>query len=151
MSLTTSANILFDTNIYLRVLFSDAYAAHHHERFARFAPRTYLCSVVAGELYAGTHTVQTRRIVDGLLSPYHRVNRLVFPLSSDWEQMGKVMADIARTQPAYRSKLPALQNDVLIALSATRIGATVVSENVKDFALIQQFVPFQLVPLSPPG
>ena len=58
MSLATSANILFDTNIYLRVLSSDAYATHHHERFAQFAPRTYLCSVVAGELYAGTHTVQ---------------------------------------------------------------------------------------------
>lgn len=62
-----SANILFDTNIYLRVLSSDAYAAHHYERFAQLAPRTYLCSVVAGELYAGTYTVQTRRLVDGLL------------------------------------------------------------------------------------
>lgn len=151
MSLAILTNILFDTNIYLRVLSSDAYAAHHHERFAQFAPRTYLCSVVAGELYAGTHTARTRRLVDGLLAPYHRVNRLVFPLPGDWERMGKVMADIARKQPSYRSKLPALQNDVLIALSAIRIGATVVSENTKDFVLIRQFVTFSLLSLSPSG
>jgi predicted nucleic acid-binding protein len=138
--LATSANLLFDTNIYLRVLHSEAYARRHQDQFARFAPRTYLCSVVAAELYAGAHTVQNIRIVDRLLAPYVRVNRVIFPNHTDWVAMGKVTASILQTSPGYRSKLPALQNDILIALSARRIGATVVSENEDDFRLIQQFV-----------
>ncbi len=63
--------------------------------------------------------------------------------------MGKVAARLLRTAPGYRSKLPALQNDILIALSAKRVGATIVSENEKDFVLIQRFVSFSLFPLSP--
>ena len=63
--------------------------------------------------------------------------------------MGKVAARILRTAPNYRSKLPALQNDILIALSAKCVGATVASENEKDFVLIQRFVSFTLFPLSP--
>lgn len=143
--MATSGNIFFDTNIYLRVFYSAEYARHHQQRFARLAPHTYLCSVVAGELYAGAHTLQTARLVDGLLAPYVRVQRLVFPNHNDWVDMGKVTASILQARPAYRSKLSALQNDILIALSAKRIGATVVSENVKDFTLLQQFVSFCLL------
>lgn len=149
--MATSANTLFDTNIYLRVLHSEAYARRHQNRFARFAPRTYLCSVVAAELYAGAHAVQSIRLVDSLLAPYIRVNRVVFPNHNDWTAMGKVTASILRTTPGYRSKLPALQNDILIALSARRIGATVVSENEEDFTLIQRFVSFALLGLPPPS
>ena len=148
--MATSANIFFDTNIYLRVLHSEMYARRHQERFARFAPRTYLCSVVAAELYAGAYSVQSLRLIDSLLAPYLRVNRCIFPNHNDWVAMGKVAARILRTAPGYRSKLPALQNDILISLSARRIGATVVSENEEDFALIQRSVSFSLLVLPPP-
>lgn len=149
--MATSANILFDTNIYLRVLHSELYARRHQERFARFAPRTYLCSVVAAELYAGAHTVQSLRLIETLLAPYLRVRRYVFPNHNDWVAMGKVAARILRATPGYRSKLPALQNDILISLCARRIGATIVSENGEDFILIQRSVSFSLLVLAPPS
>ena len=149
--MATSGNIFFDTNIYLRVLYSEEYARQHHERFAELAPHTYCCSVVAGELYAGAHTVQAIRLVDDLVAPYVRVNRLVYPNHRDWVDMGKVTADILANRPDYRSKLPALQNDILIALCARRIGAAVVSENRKDFSLIQKFCSFSFLTLPPPG
>ncbi len=145
-----SGNVLFDTNIYLRVIYSAEYARRHREHFARLAPRIHLCSVVAGELYAGAHTVQAIRLIDGMLAPYVRVNRLVFPNHNDWVDMGKVAAGILSAHPGYRSKLPALQNDILIALSARRIGATVVSENAKDIALIQKFISFSFLVIPPP-
>ncbi len=148
--MATFAKILFDTNIYLRVLHSDSYERQHHDRFARFAPRTYLCSVVAAELYAGAHTVQDIRLVDRLLAPYLKSGRVVFPPHNDWVDMGKVTANIVRRAPSYRSKLPALQNDILIALSAKRSGATLVSENAADFVLIQRFVSFSLFVLPAP-
>jgi predicted nucleic acid-binding protein len=149
--LATFANVLFGTNIYPRILHSEVHERLHRERFARFAPRTYLYSVVAAELSAGAPTVQSVRLVDHLLAPYLRVGRLAALHHNDWISMGKVTAHILRTAPSYRSKLPALQNDILIALSAKRVGATVVSENEEDFALIQRFVSFSLLPLLPPA
>lgn len=110
----------------------------------------YLCSVVAAEIYAGAHTVQSMRLVDRLLAPYLKSGRVVFPHHSDWIAMGKVAAIIVRRAPSYRSKLPALQNDILIALSAKRCGATLVTENEADFVLIQRFVSFSLYPFPPP-
>jgi predicted nucleic acid-binding protein len=148
--LATFAKVLFDTNIYLRVLHSDSYERQHHDRFARFAPRTYLCSVVAAELYAGAHTAQDIRLVDHVLAPYLKVGRVVFPRHNDWVEMGKAAANIVRQAPSYRSKLPALENDILIALSAKRSGATLVSENAADFVLIQRFVSFSLFVLPAP-
>ena len=148
--MATFAKVLFDTNIYLRILHSDFYERQHHDRFARFAPRTYLCSVVAAELYAGAHTVQDIRLIERLLAPYRKVGRFVLPRHSDWIAMGKVAAILVRRAPSYRSKLPALQNDILIALSAKRCGATLVTENEADFVLIQRFVSFSLFPFPPP-
>ena len=71
-----SGHVLFDTNVYLRVLRSEAYARSHLERFTRLAPRTYLCSVVVAELYAGARTLSGVRLIDGLLAPYLRVRSL---------------------------------------------------------------------------
>ncbi|MGH7820145.1 MAG: type II toxin-antitoxin system VapC family toxin [Candidatus Binatia bacterium] len=140
MSSEISGKVLFDTSVYLRILRSEVYARKHRERFARLAPRTYLCSIVAAELHAGARTIQGMRLIDGLLSPYARVGRVVFPIHADWVDQGKVLASLAIEQPAFRSKLPGLQNDVLIGLSARRIGATVLTENSRDFALIRPHV-----------
>ena len=104
--MATSGNIFFDTNIYLRVLHSEEYARRHHECFAELAPHTYCCSVIAGELYAGAHTVQTIRLVDDLIAPYVRVNRLVYPNHGDWVDMGKVTADILQPGPTIDRNYP---------------------------------------------
>jgi predicted nucleic acid-binding protein len=54
------------------------------------------------------------------------------------------MTVIEERDRGWRSKLPALLNDVLIALSARRIGATVVTYNGKDFRLIRRHKEFLL-------
>jgi predicted nucleic acid-binding protein len=140
--LETSGNVLFDTNIYLRVLRSEDYARGHLERFRRLAPRTYLCSVVAAELYAGARTLGGMRLVDGLLAPYVRIGRVTFPNHNDWLDMGKVAAEIGIADAGSRVRATALENDILIALSAKRVGAVVVTENEKDFSLIRKHVSF---------
>ncbi len=145
----TSGNILFDTNVYLRVLHSELYAHQHRERFSRLAPRTFLCSVVAGELYAGAVDIPGLRTVDRLLAPFAAVNRVVFPNHHDWVEMGRINAGLLLRYPRYRAKLMSLQNDILIAMSARRIGAAVVTENARDFQLIQEVAPFSLLVLRP--
>jgi predicted nucleic acid-binding protein len=143
--LELSGHVLFDTNIYLRVLRSEAYARRHLERFARLAPRTYLCSVVAAELYAGARTLSGVRLIDGLLAPYLRVGRVAFPNHNDWLDMGKTAAEIGLIDRGSRFRVTAIENDILIALSAKRVGAVVVTENARDFSLIREHLSFAYV------
>lgn len=42
----------------------------------------------------------------------------------------------------------ALWNDALIALSARQIGATVVTRNVRDFALLRRYARFESEPFQ---
>lgn len=54
------------------------------------------------------------------------------------------MTGIADRDRGWRSKLPALLNDVLIALCARRIGARVLTYNGRDFRLIRRHRDFAL-------
>jgi predicted nucleic acid-binding protein len=51
---------------------------------------------------------------------------------------------IVERDRSWRSKLPALLNDILIALCARRIGATLLTYNGKDFRLIRRHKEFAL-------
>jgi len=51
---------------------------------------------------------------------------------------------IEERDKGWRSKLPALLNDVLIALCACRLGATLLTHNREDFRLIRRHRDFSL-------
>ena len=78
-----------------------------------------------------------------------RTGRLVAPTFADWLEASDVVTTIERTDASWRSKLPALLNDVLIALSARRIGATVFTYNAGDFRLVRRHRAFSLRVLAP--
>lgn len=86
----------------------------------------------------------TRRLVQEMIRPMERAGRLVTPTFADWVDASDVVAAIEETDRRWRSKLPLLANDVLIALSARRIGATVVTYNAQDFELIRAHREFSL-------
>jgi hypothetical protein len=71
------------------------------------------------------------------------------PTFADWKDAGKLIAQLARKEPSRRSKLQQLLNDVLIALCARRIGATVFTSNRDDFELIRRYRAFSLEVLAP--
>lgn len=144
-----SGNVLVDTNVYLRILRSADYARRHYDRFAELSPRIFLCSVVAGELYAGARSAEAVKSVDELLRVFLRTGRVVFPNHRDWSQMGRVAAVLWNARRDLRSRLPSLQNDILIALSARRVGATITTENESDFRLIGKHISIKLLPLMP--
>ena len=56
------------------------------------------------------------------------------------------MVESAVVPPSNRTdpKMPTLWSDVLIALSARQIGATLVTRNVADFELLRRYVRFEL-------
>ena len=135
--------LVFDTSVYIAAIRSGP-SSPALLVLQDDLPRTYLASVVAAELRAGSTTESARRAVHEFTGWADRVGRVVTPGASDWERAGDVLGRIRKTEPRLRSKVPTLWNDVLIALSARQIGATLVTRNVADFERLRRYVRFEL-------
>jgi predicted nucleic acid-binding protein len=136
--------VLIDTSVYIDACRSADARARFRTSLLPLLPVTYLTAVVAYELRVNALDRDTRGLVDAMIHPLQRAGRVVAPVFADWVEASEVITTIERTDRSWRSQLPALLNDVLIALSACRIGATVVTHNARDFRLIQKHRPFSL-------
>ena len=87
---------------------------------------------------------RTRGLVQEFISPMERTGRVVNPTFEDWVEASAVVTAIEEKDRGWRSKLPALLNDILIALCARRIGATLLTYNKDDFRLIRRHKNFSL-------
>ncbi len=107
-----------------------------------------LSSVVLMELTAAAHDPSERKVYEQLFHTYREDNELIVPNDDDWLLASKVLYLL--TQSRRRSdggKLRRLDKgvsqrmalDALIAVSARRCNVGVVTENWKDFKLIQRF------------
>ena len=83
-----------------------------------------------------------------LVDQFDRLGRVVTPDARSWNLAGDVLGDIRRREPGLRAKIASLWNDALIALSARQIGASVVTDNVRDFELLRRSVRFDLEPFG---
>jgi predicted nucleic acid-binding protein len=135
---------LLDTNVYLFAINSEAGVTLFAQRFLPFVFRTYLSSVVVEELYAGALDRQGVQLVERYTSTLERAGRIVSPTFQDWKDAGKLVADLTRKEPGRKSKVQQILNDILIALCARQIGATLFTFNRDDFALICRYKPFSL-------
>jgi predicted nucleic acid-binding protein len=139
--------LVFDTTVYIAAIRGGVFGPVYRMLQDKL-PRTYLASVVSAELLAGATDPGARRAVLDFIRRAHQVRRLVTPGAGDWERAGEHLGEIRRKEPHLRSKIPALWNDVLIALCARQVGATVVTQNVRDFELLRRFLRFDLHILS---
>jgi predicted nucleic acid-binding protein len=113
---------------------------------------TILARAVAGEGYelrVNALDDRTRRLVQEWVGPMERTGRVVTPTFSAWLEAADIVARIFDRDRSWRSKLPALLNDVLIVLCARQVGATVMTYNAQDFRLIRRHKPFSLRVLTP--
>jgi len=69
------------------------------------------------------------------------------PTFDDWKEAGRLGARITRREPGRKVKMQETVNDILLALSARRIGADLYTFNRADFELIRRYTPFSLVVL----
>jgi predicted nucleic acid-binding protein len=69
---------------------------------------------------------------------------VIVPTYADWKEAGTILARIGRREPAQRTRLARLVNDVLLALCARQIGATLYTFNRQDFSLIARYTRFVL-------
>ena len=98
----------------------------------------YLSSIVAMELYAGVHLKKDKDGVDRIYNIFNKTRRIVVPEKSSFPKAGIVLDNLRTRQGYDLKKTVSLSHDVLIALSALSIGATVITENQKDFLAIQR-------------
>jgi predicted nucleic acid-binding protein len=135
---------LLDTNVYLEAFRSEEGRDQFRRAFVPLLPAIYLSAVVAYELLVNAADGRTRAQVGEFILPLERAGRLVTPTFEDWVDAAHVVASIETRDRAWRSKLPRLLNDILIALSARRIGAVLLTRNRDDFVLIRRHKGFSL-------
>lgn len=102
----------------------------------------WLSAVVLEELYAGAFG-QVRQLVEKMERDFDGVRRILVPNLGDWTQAGRVLARLAAKYGYEKIGQGRLANDTLIAMSAARIGARVVTANERDFRKLAELRPFQ--------
>lgn len=119
---------VFDTNVYIHAIRGGA-ASREYGLLLNSLPFTYLCSVVSAELYASALDSSGIRLVRHFVSRSERVGRVVTPTHGSWNDAGRILAKIGREEPEFKSKFSILFNDILIALCALQIGATICTKD----------------------
>ena len=132
---------ILDTTIYIghweRGLYEEALAAVRKAYIIRHS------AVVLSELRRGARTRDAQRLVDAL----YRLARIRWePTAEDWLEAGDVIRKVGDAQSWDKNKRRDFQNDALIALTARRHGATVVTANHADFELLSGEVGISVLP-----
>jgi predicted nucleic acid-binding protein len=101
----------------------------------------YLSPIVMMELLAGGRKPELQKDLDRLFAPYSKAQRLIHLQSSHYYKAGECLARLA----AKRKEIHlGLSHDILIAVSALSVGATLFTTNRKDFIQIRNFLPVKL-------
>ena len=133
--------LVIDTNIYI-----DWFNAGRHEDilFQRDAVK-HLSAVVLMELRAGALAVSDRRLVQRVESAFAKAGRILVPSQAVFVEAGDTLRRLQVDRGFHIEASYSIVNDVLIALSARSIGATVVTQNERHYQAIQAIRSFQLV------
>ncbi|HKP81383.1 MAG TPA: hypothetical protein VJT69_05170 [Pyrinomonadaceae bacterium] len=112
-------------------------------------PANFLLSaVVLMEVTAGARDISERKFFEGIFDYYKKKELLIIPNEDDWLLASKILFLLTharrRSQKGKLRALPPgasqrLALDVLIAVSARRWRAQVVTENWSDFKAIQRY------------
>ncbi|HEX8361657.1 MAG TPA: hypothetical protein VF613_16190 [Longimicrobium sp.] len=132
----------FDTNIFIRYNPAD------------FPAGFFMSAVVVQELTAGAKDAAAVREYGHMWKHYEATGRLLEPTGEDWWIAGKVLNSLLRGLRSHkRGRIAAISKeeqqrlirDVLIARTARRANAAVVTENVADFEKIKNFCDVQII------
>ena len=128
---------IIDTSVYIDNL-----------RFGRFEKEllelqfVVRCSaVVLAELWRGARSREMVRFVDYL----GRNFRIIAPNEREWVESGKIVARIAKARGYDIHKTREIHFDVLIAMTARKIGGHLVTCDADDFSAIRETMNFNLV------
>ena len=118
----------------------------HREAFESrtMRPQFLMSSMVAMELFAGCRTKPARHALDSFLKPFEKAGRVVSPDHACFLESGRVLAKLGVDGVSLAQRRQ-MVNDTVIAVSATRAGAIVVTANARDFARIGKHTPLRWI------
>ncbi|HSZ63453.1 MAG TPA: type II toxin-antitoxin system VapC family toxin [Terriglobales bacterium] len=131
---------LLDSSIYISGLRRGDEAVLALRRWSVDSP-LWLSAVVLEELYAGS-SGRVRQSLERMEREFDRMKRIWVPNLGDWTETGRVLARLAAKYGYEKIGRRRLANDALIAISAARLGGTVITANKRDFAKLAEFRDF---------
>ena len=137
MALSVTGKVLLDTNVFIDYLRAELHAdwifggVSHIVRF--------LSSVVLMELRIGANTARRQRAVDRIQAAFP-TSRLIAPLPPLFDHAGRLFRTLHGDGSGLDDRLGPV-NDLLIALTARQIGATVLTSNLDEFRQIARYLP----------
>ena len=135
--------IIIDTGVYFD-LFN---RGHHKEIINPFQNVTYLAYPVLHELWMGLKDRREIRLLTAWRDRFIQLQRLIVPTVTTLVLIGEACLQLKATgklDPTH----PKHYNDVTISAAARQVGATVITNNTKDFQIIQSVIDFDLEGLS---
>lgn len=134
---------ILDTNIYIdhweRGLYQDTLENIRRAYIIRHS------AVVLSELRRGARGRDAERLVSSL---YKLATVCWEPSATDWWEAGRLVRNIGDKEDWDINKRRDFQNDALIALTARRHGATVVTANSSDFELLRTELGISVFPAT---
>ncbi|MEK6303172.1 MAG: PIN domain-containing protein [Acidobacteriota bacterium] len=121
----------------------------------RELPNNFLLSaVVIAELTASATDDSSRKVFESMRQAYEKLDALIVPVAEDWLTASRVLYWLSRSRKTKGGgKTPKLGFgasqrmflDALLAVSARRRGATVVTNNYDDFKAIRYYCPVKVL------
>jgi predicted nucleic acid-binding protein len=133
---------ILDTNVYI-----DHWEGGLYQETLENLRRAYVIrhsAVVLSELRRGARSREAERVVAGL---FKLATVRWEPLVADWWEAGRLVRNIGDKQDWDLNKRRDFQNDALIALTARRHGATVVTADYSDFDLLRSELRISVLPV----
>ena len=134
---------ILDTNVYIGhwegARYEDALTEIRRAFIVRHS------AIVLSELRRGARTREATALVAQLFT---RAPVVWSPQSSDWWEAGRLIRELGDEHAWDRSKRRDFQNDALIALTARRHGATVVTANRVEFELLSEEMGVSILPIA---
>lgn len=125
--------IIYDTCLYIDMLRD----SKHTELFTNRNQIRYISPIVIMELIAGAKKRKSKIQLQKLFTPYSKANRIIELSADHFFKSGEILSRINKLSAS-------ISHDVLIAISAISIGATLYTSNKKDFSVIAKLTPLKV-------
>lgn len=137
MALPIGGKVLLDTNVlidFLRTGMHTEWVLGGHGTVVRF-----ISAVVLLELRLGADTLKRKKAVDRIQQAF-QAGRTLGVTPSTLDHAGRLFRSVHGNASGLRDRL-APMNDMLIALTAREIGATVITSNLLEFRRLSGKIP----------
>ena len=137
MTLVIANLAIIDTSVYIDNLRSGRFQKELLE--LKFVVRA--SAVVLAELWKGARSREAVRAVDYLTANL----RVVAPNEREWVESGKIVGRLMSERRYDDRKAKEIHFDVLIAMTARKIGAYLITCDADDFTAIREIMNFNLI------